>query len=108
MKAEDIISSIWTNCSTPSSPRASASSMECHPPSLKPILLQIPSLSPSGETSGPSTSSPPPYPFTPEVFVTSAMKTKNIKGLAGHYLFRLRGKRAGNVGEKQLNAQTLI
>ncbi|GFO13708.1 hypothetical protein PoB_004021300 [Plakobranchus ocellatus] len=31
MKAEDTISSIWGDSSTPSSPRASTSPMECHP-----------------------------------------------------------------------------
>ncbi|GFO46829.1 RNA-directed DNA polymerase from mobile element jockey [Plakobranchus ocellatus] len=79
MDAEDTITSIWGDSSTPSSPRASASPMEC-PPS--PSKFRLP---PSAEKSqGPPPSPSPPYPFTPEVHVTEGVKpTKKTKGLAG-------------------------
>ncbi|GFN88505.1 hypothetical protein PoB_001501100 [Plakobranchus ocellatus] len=85
MDAEDTISSIWGDSSTPSSPRASASPMEC-PPS--PSKSQSPSKSrhprPAEKPQGPPPSPSPPYPFTPEVHVTEWVKpTKNIKGVAG-------------------------
>ncbi|GFO19888.1 protein Zinc induced facilitator 1 [Plakobranchus ocellatus] len=68
MDAEDTISSIWGDSSTPSSPRASASPMECPPSPSKP---QSPSkshpLSPAEKPQGPPPSPSPPYPFTPEV-----------------------------------------
>ncbi|GFO25225.1 RNA-directed DNA polymerase from mobile element jockey [Plakobranchus ocellatus] len=71
MDAEDAISSIRGNSSTPSSPRASASPMECPPSPSKP---QSPSKShplPLAEKpQGPPPSPSPPYPFTPEVHVT--------------------------------------
>ncbi|GFO12517.1 hypothetical protein PoB_003902200 [Plakobranchus ocellatus] len=85
MDAEDTITSIWGDSSTPSSPRASASPMEC-PPS--PSKSQSPSKSrppaPAEKPQGPPPSPSPPYPFTPEVHVTEGVKpTKKIKGLAG-------------------------
>ncbi|GFO17358.1 Pol-like protein [Plakobranchus ocellatus] len=85
MDAEDTITSIWGDSSTPSSPRASASPMECSPSPSKP---QSPSKSrpPSSavKPQGPPPSPSPPYPFTPKVQVTEGVKaTKKIKGLAG-------------------------
>ncbi|GFN81301.1 RNA-directed DNA polymerase from mobile element jockey [Plakobranchus ocellatus] len=85
MDAEDAISSIWGNSSTPSSPRASASPMECPPSPSKP---QSPSKSrlppPAEKPQGPPPSPSPPYPFTPKVQVMEGVKaTKKIKGLAG-------------------------
>ncbi|GFO47975.1 nucleic-acid-binding protein from mobile element jockey [Plakobranchus ocellatus] len=85
MDAEDTITSIWGDSSTPSSPRASASPMECPPSPSKP---QSPSKSrpppPAEKPQGPPPSPSPPYPFTPEVHVTEGVKpTKRIKGLAG-------------------------
>ncbi|GFO40683.1 Gag-like protein [Plakobranchus ocellatus] len=68
MDAEDAISSIWGDSSTPSSPRASASPMECPPSPSKP---QSPSKSclppPAEKPQGPPPSPSPLYPFTPEV-----------------------------------------
>ncbi|GFN80993.1 nuclease harbi1-like protein [Plakobranchus ocellatus] len=79
MVAEDTISSIWGKSSTPSSPRASASPMECLPSPSKSRLLP-----PAEKPQGPPPSPLPPYPFTPEVHVTEGVKpTKKIKGLAG-------------------------
>ncbi|GFO31441.1 LOW QUALITY PROTEIN: hypothetical protein PoB_005794600 [Plakobranchus ocellatus] len=76
MDAEDIISSTWGDSSTPSSPRASASAMECPPSSSK---AQSPSA-PGGETPRSSAFPSSPYPFTPEVHVTEGVKaTKKIK-----------------------------
>ncbi|GFO31434.1 nucleic-acid-binding protein from mobile element jockey [Plakobranchus ocellatus] len=67
MDAEDTVSSIWGDSSTPSSPMASASPMEC-PPS--PSKAQFPSKSrppPSAEKpQGPPPSPSSPYPFTPK------------------------------------------
>ncbi|GFN87440.1 hypothetical protein PoB_001394600 [Plakobranchus ocellatus] len=84
MDAEDTITSIWGDSSTPSSPRASASPMECPPSSSKP---QSPSKfrpTPLAEKPQGSPPSPSPScPFTPEVQVMEGMKaTKKIKGLA--------------------------
>ncbi|GFN82015.1 hypothetical protein PoB_000852100 [Plakobranchus ocellatus] len=84
MDAEDTISLIWGDSFTPSSPRASASPMECSPFPSKP---QSPSKSrpppPAEKPQGPSPSPSPPYPCTPEVHVTEGVKpTKKIKGLA--------------------------
>ncbi|GFO49474.1 hypothetical protein PoB_007597900 [Plakobranchus ocellatus] len=66
MDAEDTISSIWGDSSTPSSLRASSSPMECPPSTSKP---QSPSKShtpPLAEKpQGPPPSISPPYPFTP-------------------------------------------
>ncbi|GFN89043.1 RNA-directed DNA polymerase from mobile element jockey [Plakobranchus ocellatus] len=71
MDAEDMITSIWGDSSTPSSPRVSASPMECPPSPSKP---QSPSKShpppPAEKPQGPSPSSSTPYPFIPEVHVT--------------------------------------
>ncbi|GFO06052.1 hypothetical protein PoB_003255700 [Plakobranchus ocellatus] len=79
MDAEDTISSIWGDSSTPSSLRASASPMEC-PPSPSKSRPPPPAEKPQGPLPSPS----PPYPFTPEVHVTEGVKpTKKIKGLAG-------------------------
>ncbi|GFO15000.1 hypothetical protein PoB_004150500 [Plakobranchus ocellatus] len=79
MDAEDTISSIWGDSSTPSSPRASASPMEC-PPSPSKSRPPPPAEKPQGPPPSPS----PPYLFTPEVHVTEGVKpTKKIKGLAG-------------------------
>ncbi|GFN87513.1 RNA-directed DNA polymerase from mobile element jockey [Plakobranchus ocellatus] len=79
MDAEDTISSIWRDSSTPSSPRASASPMEC-PPSPSKSRPPPPAEKPQGPPPSPS----PPYPFTPEVHVTEGVKpTKKIIGLAG-------------------------
>ncbi|GFN80771.1 hypothetical protein PoB_000727700 [Plakobranchus ocellatus] len=79
MDAEDTITSIWEDSSTPISPRASASPMEC-PPS--PSKSRPPPL--AVKPQGPPPSPSPPYPFTPEVQVTEGVKaTKKIKGLAG-------------------------
>ncbi|GFO08400.1 RNA-directed DNA polymerase from mobile element jockey [Plakobranchus ocellatus] len=85
MDAEDTISSIWGDSSTPSSRRTIASPMECPPSPSKP---QSPSKSytppPAEKPQGPPPSPSPPYPFTPEVHVTEGVKpTKKIKGLAG-------------------------
>ncbi|GFO13711.1 RNA-directed DNA polymerase from mobile element jockey [Plakobranchus ocellatus] len=85
MDAEDTISSIWGDSSTLSSPRASASPMEC-PPS--PSKSQSPSKSrpppPAEKPQGPPPSPSPPYPFTIEVHVTEGVKpTKKIKGPDG-------------------------
>ncbi|GFO23038.1 hypothetical protein PoB_004954300 [Plakobranchus ocellatus] len=85
MDAEDAISSIWGDSSTPSSPRAFASPMECPPSPSKP---QSPSKSrlppPAEKPQGPPPSPSPLYPFTAEVHVTEGVKsTKKIKGLAG-------------------------
>ncbi|GFN83075.1 hypothetical protein PoB_000958100 [Plakobranchus ocellatus] len=85
MDAEDTITTIWGDSSTPSSPRASASPVECPPSPSKP---QSPSKSrpppPAVKPQGPPPSPSPPYPFTPEVEVTEGVKaTKKIKGLAG-------------------------
>ncbi|GFO07075.1 hypothetical protein PoB_003358000 [Plakobranchus ocellatus] len=79
MDAEDTISSIWGNSSTPSSPRAFASPMECPPSPSKSCPLPL-----AEKSQGPPPSPSPPYPFTPEVHVTEGMKaTKKIKGLEG-------------------------
>ncbi|GFN83998.1 hypothetical protein PoB_001050400 [Plakobranchus ocellatus] len=68
MEAEDTMSSIWGDSSTSSSPRASASPMECPPsPSKLQSPLQISPPPPAEKPQGPPPSSPPPYPFTPEV-----------------------------------------
>ncbi|GFN96532.1 hypothetical protein PoB_002303800 [Plakobranchus ocellatus] len=86
---QSIVLRLWIlytlDSSTPSSPRASASPMEC-PPSLS--QFQSPSKShpspPAEKPQGPPPSPSPPYPFTPEVHVTEGVKpTKKIKGLAG-------------------------
>ncbi|GFO46805.1 hypothetical protein PoB_007331000 [Plakobranchus ocellatus] len=60
MDAEDAISSIWGDSSTPSSPRASASPMEC-PPS--PSKSHPPP--PAEKLQGPPPSPSPPYPLPP-------------------------------------------
>ncbi|GFO15217.1 nucleic-acid-binding protein from mobile element jockey [Plakobranchus ocellatus] len=85
MDAEDTITSIWGDSSTPSSPRASASPMKCPPSPSKP---QPPSKyhppPPAVKPQGPPPSPSPSYPFTPKVQVTEGVKaTKKIKGLAG-------------------------
>ncbi|GFO10086.1 hypothetical protein PoB_003659100 [Plakobranchus ocellatus] len=85
MDAEDTITSVWGDSSNPSSPRASASPMEC---SLSPSKPQSPSKSrlppPAEKPQGPPPSPSPPYPFTPEVHVTVGVKpTKKVRGLAG-------------------------
>ncbi|GFO46797.1 hypothetical protein PoB_007330200 [Plakobranchus ocellatus] len=83
MDAEDTITSIWGDSSTPSSPRASASPMECPPSPSKPqspSKSRPPAVKPQSAPPSPS----PPYPFTPEVQVTEGVKpTKKIKGLVG-------------------------
>ncbi|GFO13433.1 hypothetical protein PoB_003993800 [Plakobranchus ocellatus] len=79
MDAEETISSIWGDSSTPSSPRASASHMEC-PPSPSKSRLPPPAEKPQGPSPSPS----PPYPFTPDVHVMEGVKQpKKTKGLAG-------------------------
>ncbi|GFO43290.1 hypothetical protein PoB_006979500 [Plakobranchus ocellatus] len=76
---EDTISSILGDSSTPSSPRVSASPMECPPSPSKSRPLP-----PAEKPQAPPPSPSPPYPFTPEVHVTEGVKpTKKIKGLAG-------------------------
>ncbi|GFO18786.1 hypothetical protein PoB_004529100 [Plakobranchus ocellatus] len=78
MEAEETLSSIWGD-SSPSSPRVSASPMECP---LSPSKSHLPP--PMEKPQGPPPSSSPPYPFTPEVHVTEGAKQpKKIKGLAG-------------------------
>ncbi|GFO27874.1 RNA-directed DNA polymerase from mobile element jockey [Plakobranchus ocellatus] len=67
MDAEDTITSIWGDSSTPSSPMASPSPMECPPSPSKP---QSPSKSrpppPAEKPQGPPPSPSPLYPFTPK------------------------------------------
>ncbi|GFN92613.1 RNA-directed DNA polymerase from mobile element jockey [Plakobranchus ocellatus] len=81
MDAEDTISSIWGDSSTPSSPRASDSPMEC-PPS--PSKLQSPSKSrlppPAEKPQGPPPSPSPPYPFTPESAVVALQECRLGEG----------------------------
>ncbi|GFO27417.1 hypothetical protein PoB_005392200 [Plakobranchus ocellatus] len=85
MDAEGSISSIWGDSFTLSSPRASASPMECPPSHSKPQYLSKSRPPPPAEKrQGPPPSPSPPYPFTPEVHVTEGVKQpKKIKGLAG-------------------------
>ncbi|GFO16612.1 hypothetical protein PoB_004311700 [Plakobranchus ocellatus] len=85
MESEDTIPSIWGDSSTPSSPRASASPMECPPSHFKPQSSSKSHPRPTAEKSeGPPTFPLASLPLHPRGPCDGGVNpTKKVKSLAG-------------------------